>query len=416
MRKYTFELLKGFYKLCQNRKNKTALKRRGFGVAIAINAGFDIKLKSQDGSYSTDSPVFSEISGAFEELLEKGWIEEIQISEDDEFFHFNDYKEYLMKSGLPMYSNPVNIKNELSHAPWPLGNHWFLLTAKGEEYAQKETLNVFPFIPDKVKETLIHQIENDEMQSDKEFNGLLNFMFKHQEREFYIYLKNNEKLNDYFQNAKNKNDILIDGSEMFYYRHPQNSRNFVQVSGGIPKNDIQKKIIENSSMYKKIKISLTEEIKRRLTYRAMGGFLGKIGLVVAIVSVLMAGGKWAWDYSVHLESKTNTEKNIFKKEQQIAFGLYPELLTMRNQIERDRRKIDISGIQGYFESGQYLPADIHTQLSNLMVSVKAKNYKAVKAQVDDIISKIEKQYGCRKVDDKSILVGNTISADTNVVE
>ena len=98
MRKYTLDLLKGFLKICQNQANKTGLKRIGLGIAIIIEGGITPKLKEGNG-YSTDSPANSEISAAFREMIENGWInEEKNLSDDDKYNYFFDYQDYITKT------------------------------------------------------------------------------------------------------------------------------------------------------------------------------------------------------------------------------------------------------------------------------------------------------------------------------
>lgn len=91
--------------------------------------------------------------------------------------------------------------------------------------------------------------------------------------------------------------------------------------------------------------------------------------------------------------ETLHENNIqYAKEQLMAGGLYPELLLIKKQII-NKKGVDISSVERYFQGNQYLSGNIHIQMSNLLVSVKDGNYAAAEQQVDDLISKIGNKYG-----------------------
>jgi len=128
MRKYTFQLLNAFYRICQDSSNKTGLERIGLGIAIVIESGIDLKLIDAKGGKTKRSPLFSEIAVAFRELLERSWIEEFKVLDKDKSNYYSDYQDYLQKAVLTYSSDSFYMYNILSVFPWPLGDHWFLLT------------------------------------------------------------------------------------------------------------------------------------------------------------------------------------------------------------------------------------------------------------------------------------------------
>lgn len=275
MRKYTIDLLKGFYKICQNPDNKTGLKRIGLGLAIVLESGIEIKLKN-----GTDNLPMSEINAAFKEMIERDWLEEIEVSEDDKYYYYSDYKEQIMKAGFTFYSNLENMLNELKDFVWPFGDHWFLLTTKGEDFCKRdlervkneqdvaETLElppVFPdIIPDKVIESKHYTLENDDFHSKEEVENLIKEMHNHPESDFYLYVQQREAVNKYIKIANENNEILMNECEFFYYRHPKNRRDYIKIQ----KNNIQfeweKEVMETSPMYKQFKLALSEQKKRQL--------------------------------------------------------------------------------------------------------------------------------------------------------
>jgi hypothetical protein len=136
MRKHTVNLLQAFFTICNDKQNKTGLKRIALGLAISLEGNLNLILRDSQGVYTKDSPLFSEIAAAFREVIEKGWIKEMQVTEDDKFLYYSDYGKYIRKTGLSVYTNPENIEIQLKLFPWPLGPNWFLLTAKGEEFVK----------------------------------------------------------------------------------------------------------------------------------------------------------------------------------------------------------------------------------------------------------------------------------------
>ena len=293
MREHTVQLLKAFYKICRNDSNRTGLKRISLGLAIVSEAGIDIRLSHEGGSYTKDSPLFSEICACFKEMIENDWIEEIQPSEYDKIDFFMDYKEYITKVGLTHYSNPENMGNELGVALWPFGDCWFLLKAKGEEFAkrklQDEKINqkvanimglppVFPnIIPDKIIEERIHKLENNEFNSKEEIDSLIKEMHKYPDRQFYLYVQHGKAINKYLQKAKINNEILMDECEFYFYRHPKNNRDFVKIHRDNIKFDWEDKVVKESPMYKRIKLVLSEEKRRMLAAEEIGDGMIKDG-------------------------------------------------------------------------------------------------------------------------------------------
>jgi len=140
MRKHTFQLINAFYRICRDSSKKTGIERIGLGVAIVIESGIDLKLIDAKGGKTKRSLLFSEIAGAFRELLERDWIEELKVLDEDKSNYYSDYQDYLQKAILTYSSDSSYMHNILSVFPWPLGNHWFLLTNKGEEFIKMQNL------------------------------------------------------------------------------------------------------------------------------------------------------------------------------------------------------------------------------------------------------------------------------------
>lgn len=68
-------------------------------------------------------------------MVEEGWTKEVLIDEDRKRNYLLEYKEQIMRICGGFYSDLGQMKKILSK-DWPLGDHWFKLTKKGEEIAE----------------------------------------------------------------------------------------------------------------------------------------------------------------------------------------------------------------------------------------------------------------------------------------
>jgi len=168
MRKYTFELLKTFKELCEKGPNNTARQRIALGRAIVVEAGID--LKEYTGTKA--SPLFSDIASAFHEMIEKEWLRELSLDHEKKTIGYSDYKNHITKSGLTHSSDFDYMRNRLRVFPWPLGDHWFLLTAKGEEFIKKQNLiGILESLRSKGKELL--ELTGQNLARQQEIKGFL---------------------------------------------------------------------------------------------------------------------------------------------------------------------------------------------------------------------------------------------------
>lgn len=131
-RKFTTELLIAFKSLCDRLPWQAPRQRIALGVAVVAEAGIEIK----DYKHTVRSPLFGEIGSAFQEMIEKGWIEKHSVKDDFKRDLYFEYREPIMKICGGFYSDVEQMKKILSK-DWPLGDHWFKLTSKGEEVAVK---------------------------------------------------------------------------------------------------------------------------------------------------------------------------------------------------------------------------------------------------------------------------------------
>ena len=129
-RKHTKELIIAFKTLCDNSTSQSSREYCAFGAAIAHQAGL---LDRKNFKQTVRSPLFGEIAAAFHEMLENDWIMKIHDDQQTREARYYDYKD-LIATIYGMFTTVMDEMRRLfSLKPWPLGDHWFRLTTKGED-------------------------------------------------------------------------------------------------------------------------------------------------------------------------------------------------------------------------------------------------------------------------------------------
>lgn len=131
-RKYTKDLLVAFKELCDRLPWQGPKQRCALGVAVVAEAGIEIK----DFEHTARSPLFGEIASAFYEMLENNWIEEVNVNESTRGDLYLEFEDQIVKIYGKFSSDSEQMRKILSKG-WPLGDHCFRLTIKGEETAEK---------------------------------------------------------------------------------------------------------------------------------------------------------------------------------------------------------------------------------------------------------------------------------------
>jgi len=105
---------------------------------------------------------------------------------------------------------------------------------------------------------------------------------------------------------------------------------------------------------------------------------------------------FVWGIWTHYHPVSSVSKqDEFIKQQKIACGLYPSLLSIQHSIQKKEKRINADRLQAYLRSNNYLPRDIYIQIENLLVSLRDKNYQAASEQVNDALHKSSDAFGCR---------------------
>lgn len=131
-----------------------------------------------------------------------------------------------------------------------------------QDNSEKPT--IFPFKPDKVKESRMHIFEDDELDTEKQVNNLILLMFEYPEREFFLFHNTNIQLSPKLKSAEEQNIILLNEVECFYYKHPKYKKDYVKISGNNLQFEWEKELIKKGPEYHKFTLKLTQKAKRDL--------------------------------------------------------------------------------------------------------------------------------------------------------
>jgi len=128
--------------------------------------------------------------------------------------------------------------------------------------SEKEELPVFPnIIPDKMEIGEFHVIEDDDIQTMDDLNELILLMFNHPERSFYYFTEKDGSPNSLLENSKCRGEILMNATEFFYYKHPNNKHDYIKIQRGRGQSDWKKEVVKKGPMFFRIKLELSEKRK-----------------------------------------------------------------------------------------------------------------------------------------------------------
>jgi hypothetical protein len=132
---------------------------------------------------------------------------------------------------------------------------------------EPEDLPQFPDItPSSMKRSMLYVIEEFDIKTDEDFQGLIHKMFNYPDRDFYYYQEKDGHRNQLMVTMERLGYILMDETVFFYYRHPRYARDYVhiEVHDGKYEWDWQREVVEKGPMFMQSKLRLTERTKREL--------------------------------------------------------------------------------------------------------------------------------------------------------
>jgi len=159
--------------------------------------------------------------------------------------------------------DPARIKYSLG-VPIKLSIHPTITLPREEN----KNLPVFPDIPpSSIKESKHYEFENGDFKSEADIDHLIQLMFDESESLFYYFTEKGKGItDDLLKKAKENGSIIMNETDLFYYRHPKNKRDFVkiEVRDGNFDREWEKDLVENSPMFMRIKLNLSNRKRTEL--------------------------------------------------------------------------------------------------------------------------------------------------------
>ena len=132
---------------------------------------------------------------------------------------------------------------------------------------EEEELPTFPdILPSSIRETVLHEIEEGDIETNEDLQSLIGLMYDHAEREFYYVRRREGHSAGPLDRALGAGIILEEGAELFWYKHPRLTHNYVhvEVRDGNYAWDWQRDVVENTPMFVRIRLRLAERTRRGL--------------------------------------------------------------------------------------------------------------------------------------------------------
>lgn len=143
--------------------------------------------------------------------------------------------------------------------------------------------------PDSIEETQFYVIGNEDIKSRKELRELIKLMYKHQEATFYLFSQYRTPVNHFISKAEEKNIIMTNICEPYYYKHPKYERNYIKIKRDHTEWDWERQVADASPMFNRITLKLTDQQIRKMDRKQGKGTLYFwISLIVAILSIVLS--------------------------------------------------------------------------------------------------------------------------------
>jgi hypothetical protein len=129
---------------------------------------------------------------------------------------------------------------------------------------QYETLDISGFT---VTSCMMHVIEDEDIQTEKDVERLCLRLFNYPEHGFYYFHDSGKPVNALLRAAESANCLLMGESDPFYYKNPKYIKDFDRIPEGVVTYEWQEPLVENGPMHRRVTLKLSEQMKRRLEIR-----------------------------------------------------------------------------------------------------------------------------------------------------
>jgi hypothetical protein len=98
-------------------------------------------------------------------------------------------------------------------------------------FPMHEGIPVFPFVPDRIKETRFQIIEAGDLKTENDVAALIEEMWLQPEVDFYYFYGHTggPSADGVLLAARQRGDILMDELERRYYKHPKFERDYIHI-------------------------------------------------------------------------------------------------------------------------------------------------------------------------------------------
>jgi hypothetical protein len=128
-------------------------------------------------------------------------------------------------------------------------------------FPMHEGIPVFPFVPDRIKETRFQIIEAGDLKTDTDVAALIEEMWLQPEVDFYYFYGHTggPSADRVLLGARQRGDILMDELERRYYKHPNFQRDYIRIvpHGENYKWDWEREVVDKGPEFWRVHLKLS---------------------------------------------------------------------------------------------------------------------------------------------------------------
>jgi hypothetical protein len=134
-------------------------------------------------------------------------------------------------------------------------------TESDSPFPMHEGIPVFPFVPDRIKETRFQIIEAGDLKTDTDVAALIEEMWLQPEVDFYYFYGHagGPSADGVLLAARQRGDILMDELERRYYKHPNFQRDYIRIvpHGENYKWDWEREVVDKGPEFWRVNLRLS---------------------------------------------------------------------------------------------------------------------------------------------------------------
>lgn len=128
-------------------------------------------------------------------------------------------------------------------------------------FPMHEGIPVFPFVPDRIKESRFQVIEAGDLKAETDVAALIEQMWLQPEVDFYYFYGHagGPRADSILLAARQRGDVLMDELERRYYKHPNFHRDYLRIvpSGENYESDWDREVVEKGPEFWRVQLKLS---------------------------------------------------------------------------------------------------------------------------------------------------------------